>query len=96
MKYRIVWTDRAVDGLTEILNYLDEHWSAKQIDQFWRDMDHFFELLVLFPNILAPSTKRKNLHRGPVNKHTLITYSVNPSRREIVLINIRAAKQTQD
>lgn len=70
MKYRIVWTDRAVDGLSEILNYLDEHWSPKQIDQFWMEMDHFFELLVLFPNILAPSTNHKNLHRGPVNKYT--------------------------
>ena len=96
MKYKVVWTERAIDGFSDVLDYLEENWTKKEIDGFWKVLDHFFDLLSAFPEILAPSRKHKHLHRGPVNKHTIITYLVKPKQGEIVLINFRAAKQTMD
>ena len=31
MALKIVWTDKALEGLDEILEYLQTHWSEKEI-----------------------------------------------------------------
>ena len=65
----------------------------KKLRNFVRETFHFFELLKENPNLLEPTEKHKNLHRGPINRLTILTYRYKPKKQEIVLVNIREARK---
>lgn len=66
MAFKIVWTKRAQKGYDNIIKYLQENWSDKEIRTFISDTDNFFETLSQHPKILQKSLQ-KNLYRGPIN-----------------------------
>lgn len=43
--------------------------------------------------MLERTKKQKYVHRGPINKHTILSYRVKPRKEQIELINIRSSKQ---
>lgn len=93
MAFEIVWTKRASKGYDKVVNYLAENWSEKEVMNFITDSDKFFEVLANHPEILQKANKHKNLYRGPINKLTILTYKVKPVNNQIILINIRGARQ---
>jgi plasmid stabilization system protein ParE len=93
MAYTIVWTNRAAAGYENIVNYLQTHWSDKEVANFIINTDKFFETLKLHPEILQKSGKHKNLYRGPINRLTILTYRIKFRKKQIELINIRGARQ---
>jgi plasmid stabilization system protein ParE len=95
MALNIVWTVRAAQGFDRIINYLEEQWTEKEVMNFVREANDFFELLKEHPGILQMSSQRKNIHRGPINRLTMLTYRVKPRKKEIELLNIRSTRQIQ-
>lgn len=95
MAFEIVWTKRAIQGYRQIIAYLEEQWTEKEIRQFVNQCQDFFELLKRYPEMLEKTSKHPNVHRGPINKHTVLTYRIKPRKQQIELINIRAAKQRE-
>jgi len=93
MALKIVWTPRAEKAYEEIISYLEEHWTEREVRNFLHQSQIFFELLYRRPEILEKSDNHKNLYRGPMDKHNIITYRVRPRKKQIELLNIRSAKQ---
>ena len=93
MALEIVWTSRAQKGYASIIEYLDSHFSEKEIQKFVRQSHEFFELLSHYPELLESSKSQKYLHRGPINKYTILTYRIKPRKNQIELINIRSSRQ---
>jgi plasmid stabilization system protein ParE len=92
MALEIVWSTRAEKGFDKIVNYLEENWTEREIRIFMEESREFFELLKKNPKMLQAS-KKTNLHRGPMNKLTLVTYKVKPRKSQIILVNIRSTSQ---
>jgi len=93
MAFEIVWTRRAVKGYDNIINYLESNWSDREVSRFVIETNKFFESLMLHPELLRKSARYKNLHRGPINPLTILTYRIKPRKKQIELINIRGARQ---
>lgn len=94
MDYEIVWTKRAIAGFDRIVNYLESEWTDKEVSYFVNEANSFFKLLTRHHEILSKTNKKgTNLYRGPLNKYTILTYRVKPRNKQIVLINIRGARQ---
>ena len=93
MALKIVWTKRAENGYESIIKFLEKNWTEKEITVFIQQTNYFFELLQQFPEILQKSSKNRNVHRGPLNKHTIITYRINHRDQQIEIINIRSARR---
>jgi plasmid stabilization system protein ParE len=93
MAFEIVWTKRAAAGYENIINYLEANWSDKEVSRFVVETNKFFENLILHPELLRKSAKHKDLHRGPINPLTILTYRIKPRKKQIELINIRGARQ---
>ena len=93
MALKLVWTKRADQGYARIIKYLEKEWTDKEIGDFVRQTNHFFELLKQNPHLLESTERRKNLFRGPINRLTILTYSYKPRKKEIVLVNIRGSRQ---
>jgi plasmid stabilization system protein ParE len=93
MAFEIVWTKRAARGYDKIVNYLAENWSDKEVITFITNTDSFFETLANHPEILQKTNKAKNTYRGPINNLTILTYKLQPLNKQIILLNIRGARQ---
>lgn len=93
MAIKLIWSKRADQGYAGILKHLEEEWADREISSFVCETNHFFELLKENPHILEPSVNRKNVYRGPINRLTILTYRYIPRKKEIVLVNIRGARQ---
>tara|TARA_B100000378_G_C17872386_1_gene352558 strand:- start:117 stop:410 length:294 start_codon:yes stop_codon:yes gene_type:complete len=89
----IIWTKRAINGYDNIIKYLEENWTEREVRNFVKETTKFFELLVLFPEILEKSSRQKNTYRGPMDKHSIITYRVKSRNKQIQILNIRSAKR---
>jgi plasmid stabilization system protein ParE len=93
MALTIVWTPRAEEGLDRIVQYLEQNWNEREIQNFIRDTYDFLELLKLNPHLLEQSHTMKHVHRGPLNRLTILTYRFRPRKGIIELLNIRSARQ---
>ena len=93
MALEIVWTNRAIQGFDNIISYLEENWTEREIRKFVKETNDLLELLKNYPELLQKSKKQKNVFRGPINKLTILTYRIKPRLKIIELINIRSARQ---
>ena len=87
MALALVWTKRAIQGFDKIVRYLEEDWTIRSRN-FIRESDEFFTLLSDYPELLQNPRRHKNVHRGPMNKLTIITYRVKPRKHQIEIINV--------
>lgn len=93
MTLELVWTKQAIKGFDSIVRYLQEKWTQKEVDKFIQESEEFFNLLRQYPEILEKTGVHKNVYRGPMNSHTIITYRIKPRKQQIELINIRGSRQ---
>ena len=93
MALELVWTKRAIAGYDRIIKYLQDQWTDREIRNFIRQSHEFFELLKQYPELLEKTERHKYVHRGPINKHTILTYRIKPGKKQIELINIRLARK---
>jgi len=89
----IVWTPRAEKGFEKIIAYIEENWTEREVQNFVWELFRFFELLTEHPEILEKSGKQKNVYRGPLDNHNILTYRFKPRKKQIELLNIRSAKR---
>lgn len=94
MALEIVWTKQAEVGYGKVIQYLEANFSEKEIRNFVKQSNDFFNLLSQFPEMLESSRSQKNIRRGPINKFTLLTYRVDSKKHRIELINIRFSRQS--
>ena len=92
MALKVVFTKRAAQGYAEIVQYLEENWTEKELDSFEIEVETFLRKLVLFPNMLKPSRKNK-IRRGPINSLTMLTYRVNLETKQIEVLNLRSTRK---
>lgn len=92
MALEIIWSSRAEKGFDKIVKHLEENWTEREIINFMKEVQDFFKLLKKNPKLLQPSSK-SNLYRGPMNRLTIVTYRIKPRKKQIILVNIRSARQ---
>jgi len=93
MALKLVWSKRAEQGYARIVRHLEEEWTDKEVSNFVRETKRFFDLLAETPHMLEPTGSNQYLYRGPINRLTILTYHYKPRKKEIVLVNIRGARQ---
>lgn len=93
MALEIVWTKQAEKGYAEIIDYLSNKFTEKEIRKFLEQTNEFLDLLSQYPDLLESTKKQSNLHRGPINKYTILTYRISPKKKIIELINIRSSRK---
>lgn len=92
MELEIIWSKRAAAGYSNILSYLDEHWSEKEVENFEEEIKRFFKNLSKQPYMLKESEKA-NIRKGPINKLTMLTYRVDEKKHQLQLITIRSTRK---
>ncbi len=93
MALKIIWTPQAEKGLQNVLDYLEEEWTEKEILNLEQRLKDFLERISKYPEICLPTEKYKNVRKGLIDKNNYIIYRIKPRKGVIELINFRGTKQ---
>lgn len=92
--YRLFWSDRALADLENIISYLAENWTKKEIQNFARGLNKRLDLIIINPSLFPKTAKRKNVRRSVLTKHTVIYYETN--RNVINVITLFDSRQNPE
>lgn len=84
--YKLIWSDEALNGLKEIIEYLERNFSEKDIKKFVAKFDKQLEIIRNYPEMFPFSPKSKIIRRTIVAKLTSIYYHVGADVIYIVTI----------
>ena len=81
---KIFWSEEAITNLRDILGYLTNKWTEKEVDNFRKKLLSQLELISTFP-LMGPITSRNpNLRKSVMSKHTSIIYQMRDNYIRIV------------
>jgi plasmid stabilization system protein ParE len=84
--YKLLWSDKALSDLQNIINYLTENWTQKEIKNFARRLDKRLDLIIINPKLFPASTVRKSMRRSVLTKQTVIYYEVKARAVNIIAL----------
>lgn len=82
----VIWADSAQSSFDNIINYLTENWTEKEIKKFVARAENVIAVLRRYPEMGRPSETRKNVRITILNKHTKMVYHYLPSRKRLTLL----------
>lgn len=82
--YKILWTDHALSELKDTIEYLEENWNDRELQNFSPELDHTIELISKKPTIFQVSKMKKNVRRAVVAKFNNLYYQENNDTIEIL------------
>ncbi len=88
--YKLIWSEEAKNNLSEIIDYLEERWTEKEISQFLKKLNHQLDLIRHNPK-LFPKVNRKGVRKSVLSKQVSIFYKSN--RKEINILFIFDTRQ---
>ncbi|MBS1545519.1 MAG: type II toxin-antitoxin system RelE/ParE family toxin [Bacteroidetes bacterium] len=72
--------------LRSIFDYLTENWTQREIRNFARKLDKRLELISVNPNLFPRTTRRRNVRKSVLTKHTVIYYKTSNNVVTIVTL----------
>jgi len=82
----IFWTPAAQKSFKKIVDYLEKNWTEREVGNFINETVDLLSNIQRQPEMCRPSSKRKNVRIGTVNKHTQIVYHYQPKKRQITVL----------
>lgn len=93
MALKIVWSLQAEKGFSNVLNYLENEWTSKEILELENNIKELLFKISKYPEMCPRTGKFKNLHKGLIDKNNYIIYKVNYDKKRIEIVNFRGTKQ---
>ena len=89
--YKIFWTNEAIKNLESILNYFEDRWSQREIENFKKRLSKRIELIEQNPKLFPVSQFNPRLRKAVLSKQTTIFYEL--CRQTIYLVYLFNNKQ---
>lgn len=58
--YKVLWSEQALTDLQNILDYLSENWTQRELKNFSQHLDKRINLIRHYPNIFPSSSTKKS------------------------------------
>ena len=75
MVKKIIWTPKAEKSFDAVINYLQEHWSQKEVISFVRKVDVVVFHIARFP-FSYHSAGKDDIREALITKHNLLLYRI--------------------
>jgi plasmid stabilization system protein ParE len=82
----IVWTQKALKSYFVILDYLQNEWGNKVLQEFIVNIEHCLMQIKEYPKMHVSSEHYKSVRKAVVTKHNLLFYKIKPQKKEIELL----------
>ena len=75
-KLDVIWSSESVRKTDQIIKFLTENWSIKEVENFLTSLAAFEEIISRFPEIYPKSLLKKGYRKAVILKQVSIIYSV--------------------
>ncbi|WP_298307972.1 type II toxin-antitoxin system RelE/ParE family toxin [Flavobacterium sp.] len=82
--YKILWTDNALKELQKTVEYLEEHWTEKELRNLAINLEKTLNLISNNPYLFQSSEIKKDVRRAVVLKLNTLYYKVNENNVEVL------------
>ncbi|MBE0637808.1 MAG: type II toxin-antitoxin system RelE/ParE family toxin [Bacteroidales bacterium] len=72
--YPIIWTEEAIRNLEAILDYLQNRWTQREVDNFKKRLSSLLVLISGNPKLFPKSEIQPRLRKAVLSKQTIIFY----------------------
>ena len=83
MAYKLFWTEESINNLEDILDYLIQNWTQKEVVSFKQKLKKQLELIAKFPRMFPVSDQNSILRKAVLNKQNTVYFEI---RGEIIYI----------
>ena len=83
MAYKLFWTEESINNLEDILDYLIQNWTQKEVVSFKQKLKKQLELIAKFPRMFPVSDQNSRLRKAVLNKQITVYFEI---RGEIIYI----------
>jgi len=84
--YKVVWTNKALTNLDNIIQYLTDNWTEVEISKFFRKLDNRINIIAQRPLLYPLTNSRKNVRRSVLTPQVTIYYRINKQAVEIITL----------
>lgn len=93
MALKIVWSDEANEGLDEIIEYLENNWTDREIKNFFIRLEYCLEKIAEAPHRQKDSLRKSGTKEYQHSPQTTIFYSYNNDVVNILRVWMNAKDQ---
>jgi plasmid stabilization system protein ParE len=90
---QIVWTNSASASFGNIVDYLLQKWTDKEVTKFVQQTNEMLFKLKRYPEMGRASTKRKTVRILLLNNHTQLVYQYKQRKKQIEILLFWNMKQ---
>lgn len=86
MIYKALWTNRAIKTAGDVVKYLRDEWTEKEVNDFLDKVDSIIEMIEINPKLFRESSKKSHIHLAIIKRRMLLVYQVRPIKKQVVLL----------
>lgn len=90
--YKILWTDNALLELQKTYDYLELHWTHKELKNLSTALDKTLKLISKNPKLFQ-ETKGRLIRRAVVKKYNVLYYRENEKNKVIEVLSFFSNRQ---
>ena len=84
----IRWTPTARITYFKVLDYLEEAWTKKELQNFVNEVESLIKQIIKDPHMFQASKKKKNVRKGLITAHNTLYYRIKTRKKELEIIII--------
>lgn len=84
MSYSIRWSPRAVDDISNQLDYIEQEWNRTVVNKFLNRIEDVLETITDNPKLFPLIHKKKAIHRCVINSHLVLYYRLSGTQIELI------------
>ncbi len=81
----VQYSKQSLENAKEIVSYLLKKFSEKEVNKFYKDLNDFEKIIIIYPTLYSESQK-KRIRRAVLSKVLSIYYSINKNKISIIAI----------
>lgn len=88
MAYKIIWTKESINNFQEIVEYIQEKFSDKQVDSFKGKFSNLIDLIESNPYLFPASLNNSSLRKAVLSKQTSLYYKIENNSVYLAYIHL--------
>jgi plasmid stabilization system protein ParE len=82
----VIISPQAQDDILNLIEYLDQNWNKKVVDDFLKSLESFYLIVSIHPKLFGYYNKRKNIRNFALSKQNIIFYRNTKTAIEIITV----------
>lgn len=84
--YKVIWSEEAISNLKGVIDYLENHWTKKEITKFAQLLDKQLRRIEKNPHLFAKTEQSNGMRKAVLTKQLTLYYSMYGDEIRIITL----------